>query len=308
MAPTTTKSTIRKATSRRAVRSPARPRTVTLRCYASTAPGLDWDCLVRFVPKGTRVEVWLTPDLDTGKPVRVTTLNGALEPRALVKVLLRRGEELGLHGDFFDEARVSGVRGVWADMLRLAWVHEGDPDTADVARALLTFDDEHLARLHKHHGGFDLAFAARISTILGEAEYAGLGRIPLAKLFSRASADGTDVDAVEAEFPRWQAEQEAREAARQAKKEAELAPFKAEVERILANWDAATSGYSSQAGEAVFRIRRGLARQYLESYVLWHRELPSGVHKLPRCSVMSDPGSIDFDELRQPASDDIGEQ
>ena len=125
-------------------------RSIVLRCDGSTAPGMSWAAIVRFVPKGQFVEAWHSSDSTEVPLERVGRWRGPLEPRALVRWVARR-EDVSNRGDFVSESRVSGLSGLWAEMLILAWNH-GDDGTHELALDLLALDDHQLIDLRRWLG------------------------------------------------------------------------------------------------------------------------------------------------------------
>jgi hypothetical protein len=279
-----------------AVRAERRRRTITLRCRASSAPGLDWEAIVRFVPTGDEVQVWETADADEAKPVLAASLPGPLDPRALVALLIRGDDGRCLGGDFLDEARVSGLTGLWAELLVFAWCHEGEPDTSVVAGALLSLDNVRLRRLRRRLGPFNRNVGERISRVLGQADKAGLDGMSFAALLARAAPDDdVDLHTLEDALPAWMREHDQEvEAVRQAR----LAPFRADIERLLAGTESWHPRGDGQAERETRERHRTWVRSYLEHYVVEHGAFPHGVHRVHAPVSSSIPGlKIDFDDL-----------
>ncbi len=129
---------------------------------------------------------------------RILPLPGATHPRRLV-AHLARSAELGIGDAVIEHGRVDGLEGLWAEILLLAWSHAPGAGLNHVAEALLSLDDDRLARLHDRHGPFDRAFAMRLARVLVRAEGdPSVDGLSLAGLLAWASpADGIDLDALE---------------------------------------------------------------------------------------------------------------
>jgi hypothetical protein len=126
-----------------------KPRAITLRCVASPTP-IGWAAMVRFVRRGKSTEAWHSSDMSEIPLERVGRWNTHPTRRALVR-WVAGNLEIANAGDFVSECRVSGLKGLWAELLILAFNH-GDDGTNGLALALLALTDAELRRLRRHLG------------------------------------------------------------------------------------------------------------------------------------------------------------
>lgn len=279
------------------------PGRIILRCSASTAPGLEWNAFLAFVPKGDKTEVWARLlDEDSRGVELVETLDVGLDWRSYADFLVH-SDECALAGDFLGEAKISGARGYVAEILLLAWMHDENSLLHKTSEALFPLSDEFLARLYQAEGPFgDATFAERIANLQELAEAAGVGNEPLDSLMKRASTESLSEVAT---FLEQLVEE--REKSRTDERVGRLASLQDTIYR----WASEAAG-PRRANEPSFawEFRRSKIQRYLENYVVEYQRLPTGKYDFGWVQTgyrsHSTIGIVDFDELAgsKPSRDD----
>ncbi|MEI8256620.1 MAG: hypothetical protein WCJ30_13180, partial [Deltaproteobacteria bacterium] len=114
-------------------------------------------------------------------------------------------------GDFFSDAQVDGVRGVWAELLILAWMHGEEAGLNRVARAVAAMSDREIRSLRKELGPFAES-AHEIKELIQTAEMElGFDHPTLADLGRAAGVKPFDVKALRAFLKKEVARQRARD-------------------------------------------------------------------------------------------------
>jgi hypothetical protein len=262
------------------------------------------------------VEICYSGDGGDGPPTYEVTYRTDPSNRSLAYVLLDKWHTYLGTGESLRHAGASGVRGVWAELLLIAWMRDAYPGAA---RALLSLDDKSLRQLHRREKVFDHHFCCRLMKVLERCEAAGAPRsTTLATLLKRAEGSGrTNLSDVEARLPEWEKEwqksapirrsqTEQRRERRAAAKALQLAPFKDMIFTCLARWDERNpipKNSDSITGMmvAAYWARRKNVESLLAKAFLETGLPPCGQHALTGKFTSSSLGVVDFDELLSPA-------
>ena len=126
---------------------------VTLSCWFSPAPGLDWSVTLAFIGNAKAYRVWSQTDED---PRRVLLKHspGPLDWRRIAADI-RELEDIGLGGDLLSEIEIEGAPEWQAALLKMAWCKFDGPADEQL-EFLLGLPDDEIARLADRFGG-DLA-------------------------------------------------------------------------------------------------------------------------------------------------------
>jgi hypothetical protein len=152
-------------------------------------------------------------------------------------------------GDFVADTTVRGVRGLWAELLALAWNHEdGDPKNWRVL-TLLSLHDSQLRGLRRWLGSLTSTEArSRLGEVFSEAPSAGKARALLATFANARSR--TRFERAEAEIAANKAQRAATAAARAARK----------AQRVEAAWRDGISRRDAELRRLLPAIQRAVRR------------------------------------------------
>lgn len=205
--------------------------------------------------------------------------------RGRVQFLLDNAEQP--EGVLPTEVRISGAKGIEAQMLALAW---SGTDGAQAAQGLLELTDAELLRLADSSRIFDSIEPLREIDEILDSDTAAIRDAIRAVL----AGPSFEWDAVLTEARRVADEREAEDLAASQARESALAPYAADVERLTKAW----WGFSGGAGGVVHQwltsARQGAVRRFLEAYVLSHGAFPGGKHRLS-FKFMNGEQSLDLD-------------
>jgi len=250
-------------------------------------PGMGGTSFIKFVPDGDDFRVFGGGSAIDGRE-ELGTVPVAAGWRGRVSFIVDEAEPA--HEDHLPEdVRVTGAKGLEADLLAQAW---SGPEGAALIRTLMSLSDEELLCL-SNAGALGTQDACDGLTQLKEIfDYEDE---PVLSVLRQSLADREfGWDTVLARATEITAAREAEDERAEQAKQAALLPFADEIERLLAEWWRVSGGATSMASQWVMNARKRVVQEFLEDHVRRHGLLPSGVHRLP-FNFMGKAGYVDLD-------------
>ena len=245
---------------------------IFIKTIGSGGPGNSWVSAITTKRNKDKFEVWYNPDLteeEEYEPYILGTIDSALEPRELIKLLSQEKPE----GFYFDEITIKGVEGFWIDLIVLSL----SEDYSELLEQILSLNDDDLKVFFQNEGSYlekgflQIDKLDRINEILFESlEESGKSDLSLSQLLNHTELrEKLSIDALEEQIEIWSEEEDEKQDRIRSIKEARdkeiQSFFKDDIDFAVINYPK-----YSDIDEDIDDV----LRDYLEKFVITHRKLP----------------------------------